>query len=250
VPAVTGLPALILAASVAAVHPGGIPAPPTAPPAEAPRAGDTVAPTPTARPDDKTLVASLEIEQGQGKERLSVYQDGTLALVKTYLGVRTLKKKVLSVEEVDFVRRVCAEATSLEVSRYHAEALRRGEPRRFRIEVGQTEGLPREFTFDELAQVPLVLGRARGALEGLLERFEEGSVSKDDLWDPAGLREGDVLVRRADGKRYRIVRDDAFVRSLEMLEVERTLQRLVVLREDVPKLFLDPSSDDGKGPPR
>lgn len=193
------------------------------------------------RPEDKTLVASLDVEQGKGKERLTVYKDGTLALVKTYLGVQTLKKKVLSETEVDFVRRVCSEALTLDVSDYAVDALRRGEPRRFRIEVGRPGALPRVFTFDEFVRVPLVLGRARGTLEGLLDRFDESTVSQDDLWDPTGLRAGDVLIRRSDGKRYRIVRDDTFVRSLEMLEVERTLQRLVILREDVPRVFLNPA---------
>jgi hypothetical protein len=51
-----------------------------------------------------------------------------------------------------------------------------------------------------------------------------------------------------DGRRYRIVRDDLFVRSLEMLEVERTLQRLVILREDVPRIFLDPARATPGGP--
>jgi len=203
-----------------------------------------------ARPDDKTLVASFEIEQGQGKERLSVYRDGTLALVKTYLGVQILKKKVLTTDEVDFVRRVCAETLTLDLSQFTVDALRRGPPRRFRIEVGRPDEEPRVFWFDELAQVPLVLGRARGALEGLLDRFDESTVSQDDLWDPSALKTGDVLTRRADRKRYRIVRDDMFVRSLEMLEVERTLQRLVVLRDEIPRLFYDPSSDEGKDPAR
>lgn len=231
-------------------------------PAELRHAQPTPAPSPEAtatsgaaeagpaRPDDKTLVASFEIEQGDGKERLSVYRDGTLALVKTYLGVRTLKKKVLTTDEVGFVRKVCTEALTLDLSEYRVDALRRGQPRRFRIEVGRPDEEPRVFGFDELAQVPLVLGRARGALEGLLDRFDESTVSQDDLWDPSGLKTGDVLTRRADRKRYRIVRDDTFVRSLEMLEVERTLQRLVILRDEIPRLFYDPSSDDGKDPGR
>lgn len=224
--------------------------PPTAAPVQEATAqpGAGAAEAPPTRPDDKTLVASFEIEQGGGKERLSVYRDGTLALVKTYLGVRTLKKKLLTTDEVDFVRRVCTEALTLDVSDYRVDALRRGEPRRFRIEVGRPDEEPRVFGFDELAQVPLVLGRARGALEGLLDRFDESTVSQDDLWDPSALKTGDVLTRRADRKRYRIVRDDTFVRSLEMLEVERTLQRLVILRDEIPRLFYDPSSDEGKDP--
>lgn len=204
-------------------------------------------PTIPARPEDKTLVASLDIEQGAGKDRLSVYRDGTLVLVKTYEGVQKVKKKVLSEEEIGIIRKVCREALSLDVSEYHIDVLGHGEPRRFRIEVGREGELPRVFRFDELARVPLVLGRARGALEGLLDRFDETTVSQDDLWDPSGLRRGDILTHRADGMRYRIDRDDAFVRSLEMVEVVRSLQRLIILREDVPKLFRKPSAVDESG---
>ena len=100
------------------------------------------------RPDDKTLVASLDIEQGDGKDRLSLYRDGTLALVKTYLGVRTLKKKVISDEEVAFIARVCSEPLALDVGTYRADVLGQGEPRRFRIEVGLPGSLPRVFAFD------------------------------------------------------------------------------------------------------
>ena len=236
----------------------GVAVPPGPHATPAPGRDDTVVtlekgiqPTPTpVRPDDKTFVASFEVEQGNGKERLSVYRDGTLALVKSYLGVRSLKKKVLSEDEVDFVRKVCSETLVLDVSEYRVDALRRGQPRRFRIEVGRPDEEPRVFGFDDLAQVPLALGRARGALEGLLGRFDESTVSQDDIWDPSALRTGDVLVRRTDRKRYRIVRDDTFVRSLELLEVERTLQRLVLLRDEIPRLFFDPASEDGKDPGR
>lgn len=207
----------------------------------------TPAPTPAAgaekpeRPDDKTLVASFEVVQGEGRDRLSVYRDGTLALARTYAGVRTIRKGVLSEEEVDFVRRVASEALALDVSEYRVDVLGRGERRWFRIEVGRPDALPRDFAFDELARIPLALGRARSALEDLLGRFEENAASSDELWDASSLRLGDVLTNRFDGKRYRIVRDDAFVRSLEMIDEERGLQRLVVLREDVPRLFRPPA---------
>ncbi len=206
----------------------------------------TALPTPP-RPEDKTLVASLDVEQGAGKDRLSVYRDGTLVLVKTYEDVRKVKKKVLSEEEVGIIRKVCFEAMSLDVSEYHVDVLASAKKRRFRIEVGRAGDLPRVFQFDELARIPLVLGRARGALEDLLGRFDETTVSQDDLWDPSGLRRGDVLTHRKDGMRYRIDRDDTFVRSLEMVEIVRSLQRLIILREDVPKLFLNPTSDLGAG---
>lgn len=204
----------------------------------------TVAPeeaTPTPRPDDKTLVASLDVVQGGGKERLSVYRDGTLALSRTYEGVQTLKKKLLSPEEVDLVGKVCAEALKLDVSEYRADVLGRGEPRTFRIEVGRPDEPPRAFDFDELAGVPLALGRARGALEGLRDRFDENVVSQEELWDPAAVKSGDLLVRRGDERLFRVVRDDTFVRSVELLEVERNLERLVVLREELPKLFRNPA---------
>jgi hypothetical protein len=192
------------------------------------------------RPEDKTLVAALDIEQGNGKERLSLYRDGTLALVKTYEGVQTLLKKVLPEQEVDLVRRVCLEAATLQVEVYEVDVLGSGAPRRFRIEIGRPDAEPRIFRFDELARTPLVLGRARGVLEGLFTHFDENLVSAENLWDPSGLVAGDVLVHRTDGRRYRVVRDDAFVRSLELVEAERSLHRLFVLREEVPKIFLAP----------
>lgn len=240
---------------VALVLVAALGAEPPAPPASPAPGRSRVEPVETSqpvpekprRPEDKTLVASLDVEQGAGKDRLSLYRDGTLVLVKTYEGVQRVKKKVLSEEEVGIIRKVCREPLSLDVAEYHVDVLGKAMPRRFRIEVGREGELPRVFYFDELARVPLVLGRARGALEGLLERFDETTVSQDDLWDPSGLRRGDVLTHRMDGMRYRIDRDDAFVRSLEMVEVVRSLQRLIILREDVPKLFRNPSPVDENG---
>lgn len=194
------------------------------------------------RREDKTLVAALDVEQGSGKERLSLYRDGTLALVKTYMGVRTLQKKLLPEQEVDLVRRVCLEAASLDVEVYRVDVLGPAEPRRFRIEIGRPDAEPRTFLFDELARTPLVLGRARGVLEGLFAHFDENLVSAENLWDPSRLVAGDVLVHRTDGRRYRVVRDDAFVRSLELVEAERSLHRLFVLREEVPKIFFAPAT--------
>lgn len=230
----TTAPALLLLALLAI--PQGAPPPARSPAAEAAEA---------QRPEDKTLVASFEVVQGEGRDRLSLYRDGTLALAKTYAGVRTIRKKVLSEEEVDFVRRVSSEALVLDVAEYRVDVLGRADRRWYRIEVARPGALPRDFVFDELARVPLALGRARSALEALLGRFEESGASSDDVWDASSLKRGDVLKNRSDGKRYRIVRDDAFVRSLEMVEEERGLQRLVVLREDVPRLFLPPSGAGG-----
>jgi hypothetical protein len=210
------------------------------PSAEAPEGSKEAPAEVDLRPEDKTLVAALDIEQGNGKERLSLYRDGTLALVKTYEGVRTLQKKLLPEQEVDLVRRVCLEAATLEVELYQVDVLGPGEPRRFRIEIGRPDADPRTFLFDELARTPLALGRARGVLEGLFTHFDETFVSAEDLWDPSGLVAGDVLVHRTDGRRYRIVRDDAFVRSLELVEAERSLHRFFVLREEVPKIFFPP----------
>lgn len=220
---------------------GATPRPTPTPAASPAPAAEDAAPTP--RPDDKTLVAALDVVQGAGKERVSLYRDGTLALSRTYEGVRTLKKKVLSPEEVELVERVCAEALKVDVSEFRADVLGPGEARTYRVEVGRPGEPPRTFVFDELAGVPLALGRARGALEGLRERFDEKAVSQEELWDPARVKAGDVLVRRGDEARFRVVRDDSFVRSLELLEASRNLERLVVLREELPKLFKDPSAE-------
>lgn len=241
----------LLAVALVAALASEPPAPPVSPAPGSSRVDPVetteASPEKPRRPEDKTLVASLDVEQGAGKERLSLYRDGTLVLVKTYEGVRKVRKKVLSEEEVGIIRKVCREAMSLDVAEYHVDVLGHAEPRRFRIEVGKEGELPRVFQFDELARVPLVLGRARGALEGLLERFDETTVSQDDLWDPSKLRRGDLLTHRKDGRQYRVDRDDVFVRSLELVEAARSLQRLIILREDVPKLFLNPSPVDEIG---
>ncbi len=245
--AMTPLLAVALVAALASEPP----APPVSPAPGSSRVDPVetteASPEKPRRPEDKTLVASLDVEQGAGKERLSLYRDGTLVLVKTYEGVRKVKKKVLSEEEVGIIRKVCREAMSLDVAEYHVDVLGHAEPRRFRIEVGREGELPRVFQFDELARVPLVLGRARGALEGLLERFDETTVSQDDLWDPSKLRRGDLLTHGRTGGNTAIDRDDVFVRSLELVEAARSLQRLIILREDVPKLFLNPSPVDEIG---
>lgn len=239
-----GLVALLAAVVLFGAAPRPTPTPSPAAAAEpSPSAEEAVA---TPRPDDKTLVAALDVVQGEGKERVSLYRDGTLALSRTYEGVRTLKKKVLSPEEVDLVERVCAEALAVELSEFRADVLGRGEPRTFRVEVGRPGGEPRAFSFDELAAVPLALGRARGALEELLDRFDEKAVSQEELWDPEGVKSGDVLVRRGDERLFRVVRDDTFVRSVELLEVQRSLERLVVLREELPKLFKSPFGEPSK----
>jgi hypothetical protein len=248
---VTRVPLLLLCGVLATLEPPStVSTPPEVSREGAAANGDAPNEAKPPRPDDKTLVAALDVVQGEGKDRVSLYVDGTLALVRTYEGVRTLKVRRLSEEEVDLVRRICTEAVALDEAEFHTDVLGRGEPRRFRVEIGRPDGLPRVFLFDELARVPLVLGRTRNALEELLARFDEKTVSEDDLWDPAGLAVGDVLIQRTDGKRYRIVRDDAFVRSLEMIEVDRTLQRLLILREDVPKIFHRPGPGDEGGPGR
>ncbi len=217
---------------------------PEAPPAATASGPPAVEPTPTPRPEDKTLVAALDVEQGDGKDRVSLYRDGTLVLVRTYLGVRTVKKRVLSETEVDVVRRVCAEALRIDVPEFRIDVLGATMPRRFRIEVGREGELPKVYVVEELARVPLALGRTRGALEELLTRFDESSGAHWEKWDAASVKTGDVLVRRDDGQRYRVVRDDTFVRSLELLEADRGLQRLVVLREELPKLFLPPDGSE------
>lgn len=236
--------ALLAALILRSTHPAAWQDPPD-PAAEAPRETPTPEEGKPPRPEDKTLVAALDVEQGEGKDRLSVYRDGTMALVRTYGGVRTLKKKVLSEDEVGLVEKLCREATAVDIHEFRADVLGRAEPRRFRVEVGRPDAEAEVYLFDELARVPLALGRARGILEGLLARFDETTISEEDLWDPSNLEAGDVLLHRTEGRSYRIVRDDAFVRSLEMVEEERGLQRLLVLREDVPKLFLEPAA--GKG---
>ncbi|HQR68324.1 MAG TPA: hypothetical protein PLB02_13125 [Thermoanaerobaculia bacterium] len=170
-------------------------------------------------------------------ERVALFDDGALVLVQTYKGRRTLRKKEVTAAEVDLFRKVCADALLVPTTWGMRErALGDLEGRRIRVEVADAEGRSRLFETDDLTQLPLAVGRARSALEDLRSRFFR-SDPKETSWDPKGVRKGDVLRYRSDGAWYVVVRDDAFEPSLEVQEAGGLRTRMLLVREQLPRLF-------------
>ena len=206
----------------------------------------TAAPTPTPLSRPK-LVAAIESTEGEDTERVALFDDGALVIVQTYKGRRTLRKKGLTPAEVDLFRKVCADALLVPTTWGMRErALGDLQGRRIRVEVADPEGRARLFETDDLTQLPLAVGRAKAALEDLRARFFR-SDPKETNWDPKGVRKGDLLRYRSDGTWYVVVRDDSFEPSLELQEAGGLRNRMLLLRDQLPKLFENPA--DAGAPP-
>ncbi len=242
-------PAFALAAALA-LAPGGAPAPSPAP---APTATPTPVPTPEVR--NPHLVIALESWQGLGRERTALFDDGTLVRVVSFRGVDTLERRVVAPEEIEVIKRVCQDA--LVVERRDVEdpgrmVLGDTDARRLRLEIADGPGRIRAYPFDDLATLPLAVGRARGAIEDLRARFAKEDPS-ELRWETKGLRAGSLLKRRADGVWYRVVHDDVLDHDFELEELEATGGEashaidLFVYRGDIPRLFENPERA-GPGP--
>jgi len=206
----------------------------------------TAVPTPTPFSHPK-LVAALESSEGEDSERVALFDDGTLVIVQTYKGRHTLRKKELTSAEVDLFRRVFADALLVPTTWGMRErALGDLKGRRIRVEVADPEGRVRPFETDDLTQLPLAVGRAKGALEDLRSRFFRADP-KETTWDPKGVRRGDFLRYRSDGAWYVVVRDDSFEPSLELQEAGGLRNGMLLLRDQLPKLFENPA--DAGAPP-
>ncbi|MGE5345292.1 MAG: hypothetical protein ACM3JH_04990 [Acidithiobacillales bacterium] len=202
----------------------------------------TPTPTPLVRPK---LVAALESREGPDTERVAFFDDGTLVLVRTYKRRPVLRRKELSGSEVDLYRKVCAEALLVPATWAVRERAFSDVAKVIRVEVARPEGGSRIFETDDLTQLPLAVGRAKAALEDLRSRFYQ-TDTKETNWDPKGVREGDYLRHRSDGSWYVVVRDDSFEPSLEVEEAGGLRNRMLLLREQLPKLFENPAD---AGPP-
>ena len=209
----------------------------------------TALPTPTPEKRDPHLVAALESRQGIGMERVALFDDGTLVRVRGYRGERIVDRKAISREEIDVVRRVCREALAVrarDVQDPARSALGDAGARRITLEVSDPAGGSRVYTYDDLTPLPLAVGRARGAMEDLKERFEKQDLA-ETKWDTTPLKRGGFLRRRSDGVWYRIVHDDAMDHDFELEELEVEGEqgshkfRIFAYRGDLPRLFEDPA---------
>ena len=211
-------------------------------------------PTPATDPDSDRLpgfVASLEVVQGDRRERVALFDDGTVAkAVRTGDAPAVVQRKRISPEEKALLSRVIGEAAgSGEMSRGAPTLLIDRSRRRLAIEIARPEGGAERFEFGDLSQISLKLGRARGALEDLFNRFQDPRASEKAAdWSPAIAREGDRLKRRRDGMLFRIVRDDALSPFLELEEDGRRLERMKVSRRELPKFFEAPLPETGEEP--
>lgn len=199
----------------------------------------TVTPTPNrgSSPNPK-LVGALEWEQGEGSERIALFDDGTLVrVVKEGKDKRDITRKVVTTNEIDVLRRVFSETATAREEKYGTGGVRASGIRKYRLEVPGTGEETRLFTFDELTQTPLSVGRARAALEDLRSRFLEGHAEKAWEWDTKELAVGSTLARRSDGKRFVAVQDDRVGFNWEFQAADGRGERLLVRRAEIPRLF-------------
>jgi hypothetical protein len=206
-------------------------------------------PTPTPEKRDPHLIAALESRQGIGMERVALFDDGTLVRVRGYRGEQIVDRKAISREEISVVRQVCLEALAVrakDVEDPSRSVLGDAEARRITLEIADPSGGSRLYAYDDLVSLPLAVGRARGALEDLRERFERQDLS-ETKWDTRALKPGGFLRRRSDGFWYRIVHDDVLDHDFELEELDSVGEqgshklRIYVYRGDLPRLFEDPA---------
>ena len=212
-------------------------------------------PTPTPERRDPRLIVALEVRQGVTRERTALFDDGTLVRVVNFRSVETQERRAVSPQEIEVVRRVCAEALAVErrdVEDPSRAVIGETNARRMRLEIAESPGKVRAFPFDDLTSLPLAVGRARGAIEDLRARFEKEDPA-EFAWDTKGLKAGDRLRRRMDGVWYRIIHDDALDHDFELEEMTVTggdgshKLRIFVYRGDLPHLFENPERT-GPGP--
>lgn len=200
-------------------------------------------PTPTATPvRTPRLVAAIESEQGLDFERVALFDDGRLVLIQRYRGRGIPRYKQLAPSEIDVVKRVVREA--LVVPSAGGAVAERSvadlQGRRLRLEVARDDGSVWIFASEDLTQLPLAIGRAKGAMEDLRARFFL-SDPKETAWDPSDVKSGDLLRHRIYAAWYRVVRDDAFEPSLELEEISGIGARMLIARGQLPSLFESPA---------
>jgi hypothetical protein len=229
---------------------------PVATPVAPPVPSSTPLPTPTPEKRDPHLIAALESRQGLGMERVALFDDGTLVRVRGFRGERIVDRKALAPEEVAVVRGICLEALAVrakDVDDPGRSVLGDADGRRITLEIVDSARGSRLYAYDDLAALPLAVGRARGMLEDLRGRFEKQDLA-ETKWDTGNLKPGAFLRRRSDGVWYRVVHDDALDHDFELEELAvegeqgSHKMRIFVYRGDLPRLFEDPSLSGSRPP--
>ena len=241
------LAVLLILASGVAIGPGTAAGSPEDPPMADP-SGQPM-PTPTVVPlANPRLVAALEAEQGDGRERVAVFEDGTLVDSVSYKGRTTTRRKGLSVQELQVIRKICSEAYEAVEEGAAPSVLTDSSIRRIRLELAVPGQKSRFFLFDDATAAPFVVGRVKGAMEDLRSRFLDRTISKEQRWDTRGLEVGAYLKRRSDGKWFQVTRDDTFQPGIELEEVTQRVQRILVPRKELPSLFDSPATERAPAP--
>lgn len=201
-------------------------------------------------PGPARLVATLVLAQGDAGDRTALFEDGTLVHSARFRERTVTTRKRLTSNEVEIIRHICEESRDAweESNDFRSNVFAPGvEPRILTIEVSEAVFTPpRSFKADDLRQIPLALGRVRGALLDLRERFYSKRV--DEPWDSTGLKGGEVLRRRFDGRLFLVVRNDDFDDRVE-LEDREGLYRLKLSKADVSLQFAPPGTDTSGGNP-
>lgn len=203
-------------------------------------------PTPTPAPAaGPRLIAALESEQGEGSERIALFDDCTLINVVGYRGRSRARRKLVSTNERDLMVRVFAEAAAEAGERdFTSSVVGDAKARRFRLQIGEGKGA-RVFLFDDVSPLPLSVGRARGALQDMQSRFYRPEDQKQvELWDPSRVRAGDLLRRKGDGLWFEVVREDTFENNLEVRSVNGGGLRFFLERAQLPRMFENPAGDE------
>ncbi len=191
--------------------------------------------------ENPKLVAALEVqpENLESSDRIALFDNGVVAHVARERDRRELARKTISLREVEIIRKDCEEAAKVRDASQPSGLAGSARLQRMRLEIAGPAGDSLFFAFDQFSQLPLAIGRVVGRLEELKSRFRE--QGPDTLWDPAVLAIGQVLTRRSDGHRFRIVQDDSLGLNVELEPVNQSEARILIPRASIPRLFEAPS---------
>ncbi len=212
-----------------------------------------VAPTPTPTPPPEPVPAflvSYSVTRKDDMERLALFENGVIDYKSSSGGMTVEKRLRLSKEERDLFWRVVRDLRDLKSDSMPIGAsLNAREARTIRIEVAGNDGDQIVVQFEDTKAVPLSVARARGALEDLRGQIlEKERKERERSWQPRGVKAGMLLKRRSDGAVFRVSQGDTFGTLLELEDVERHLEKLMMKRNELPVVFERPEMEEEAAP--